>query len=148
MSKKDVLVVWQKTHGQLDDYWKYRFLERQELDEITLYPRHAIEDSLTASPKLAIVLDVLRRRWVKSEAKMASERPKNPRVTRANTQSVREKTEVSTRRRDESTADLAEEGKILPLPDDPKRSRRRGSPGYRTGVEAELRSIAQRHKWF
>lgn len=152
--------MWQETHGHLSSHWKSVFLRRTELDEIILYPRHAIEDALASTPKLNLVRQILNRRWVKSAPKNTSPPTSNERpassaagiLVRPGTQpaksTLRAKSRAPKKKPKENNPDLAAEGKILPLPDDPKSSRKRGSPGYRTGIEAELRSIAQKHKWF
>lgn len=160
MSKQDILGVWQEVHGPINGHWKSLFLERSELDEIILYPRHAIEEALTSSPKLTLVLRVLRRKWVNADSSKTSI-PLSKKGLAPSETSKRLWSDVvsaSSTARDSAnppkgkpevpTADLAAQGKILPLPDNPGRSRKRGSPGYRTGIEAELRDIAQQHRWF
>lgn len=148
MSKQGFLVAWQHAHGQLDGHWEDQFLERPELEEIIQYPRHAIQSCISYSPKLTIILQVLRRRWVINDARIASRARSDERVARKTTSKVGDESKLRARQSGEPRSDLAAEGKILPLPDNPMRSKGRGSPGYKTGIEAELRNIAQKHRWF
>ena len=152
--------MWQKAYGELTARWQSEFLRRSELEEIVLYPTHAVADALSHSHRLKLVLERLRLRWVKSvpqktpqagneKIPISNVNPEPmPRPVRPANSTARGASNVSKRKREKAPSDLAAEGKILPLPDAPSRSRRRGSPGYKTGIEAELRSIAQKHKWF
>ena len=177
ISKGQVLGMWQQAHGKLSARWQSEFLKRSELEEIVLYPTHAVADALAHSRELKKVLRILRLRWVKSPSQKIlrgrAEKPPTKFPSHKTVRTVAEKPPISNvhpkqlrlplrpktftkggentsskRKSEEAHSDLAEEGKIFPLPDAPIGSRRRGSPGYKTGIEAELRSIAQKHKWF
>lgn len=146
--KEEFLYLWQEIHGELDQMWKARFLARPELDEIITYPRYAIESSRHSSPKLIKILSSLRRRWPRTPGRPSSEaRYSAQKVRRIRTAKQKEIKSAQAKKPD-LIPDLAAEGKILPLPDNPIRSRIKRSPGYKTGFEAELRSIAQKYKWF
>jgi len=148
VTKEEFLALWQEIHGELDQTWQDRFLSRPELDEIITYPRYAIQSSRHASPKLTAILISLRRRWPRTAARPSSEaRHQGQNLRQSRPTKSRRIARVQTRKPDLSP-DLAAEGKILPLPDNPIRSRKKRSPGYKTGFEAELRSIAQKYKWF
>ena len=160
ISKGQVLGMWQQAHGKLSARWQSEFLKRSELEEIVLYPTHAVADALAHSRELKKVLRILRLRWVKSPShkilRTVAEKPPISNVhpkplrlpLRPKTSTKGGENTSSKRKSEEAHSDLAAEGKIFPLPDAPIGSRRRGSPGYKTGIEAELRSIAQKHKWF
>lgn len=144
VSKQEFLDMWETANGPLDQVWKKRFLARPEIEEIISFPRYAIENCLHSSPKLVSILNTLQRRWPNT----GSNRPSS-RSQRRQTPETRKLPKLQNPRASARKApDLAAEGKILPLPDNPVSSRKKGSPGYRTGLEAELRSIAQKHKWF
>jgi len=160
VSKSKILEMWQLAHGKLSARWQSEFLGRPELEEIVLYPTHAVADALAHSHELRLILRHLKLRWVKSvshEAPRAGSakipiskvKPESlPRPSRRTKSTLLGEKNAVKRKREVASRDLAAEGKILPLPDSPIRSRKRGSPGYKTGIEAELRSIAQKHKWF
>jgi hypothetical protein len=137
--KDELLAAWEKIHGNLPPHMKSEFLRRSEVEEIVRYPRYAIQAAIETSPRLARILQELQRKWVITKAQKNSKAARNNSVKRKPHQNPGHRTH---------TRDLALEGKILPLPDNPTSSRIKGSPGYTTGIEAELRHIAQKHKWF
>lgn len=138
-AKDEFLAAWEKIHGNLPPHMKSEFLRRSEVQEIVRYPRYAIQVAIETSPRLARILQELQRKWVITQAQKSSKAARNDPVKRKPHQNDGHRTH---------TRDLALEGRILPLPDNPASSRIKGSPGYRTGMEAELRHIAQKHKWF
>ena len=138
-TKDELLAAWEKVHGNLPLHMKSEFLRRSEVEEIVRYPRYAIQVAIETSPRLARILQELQRKWVITQGQKNSKAARNS--------SVKKKPHRNDGHRPH-TRDLALEGKILPLPDNPTSSRITGSPGYTTGIEAELRHIAQKHKWF
>lgn len=135
MTKEELLSSWEEVHGVLSPELRGVFLKRREVDLIIRYPAHAIRSARHVSPRLAIILADLKSKWAINGGDAGK------RSNRA--QRRRPEPGTGAKRRD-----LAAEGHILPLPDDPGASRKKGSPGYRTGEEAELRHIAQKYKWF
>lgn len=135
MTKEQLLSSWEEVHGVLSPELRGAFLNRREVDRIIRYPAHAIRSSRHVSPRLAKILADLKSKWTIDGAD-------------AGKRSTRTQRRRPGPGKGAEGRDLAAEGQILPLPDNPGASRKKGSPGYRTGEEAELRHIAQKHKWF
>lgn len=136
-AKHELLAAWEKIHGDLPSRLKAEFLRRSEVEATLHYPRHAIRAAIKLSPRLALIVQELQRKWVVAQPpRNRKAAPNNP-VTKKPHQTDSHRP---------PTRDLAPEGKTLPLPDNPASPRIKGSPGYKTGVEAELRHIAQKHQ--
>ena len=55
----DILQLWQKYHGHLDEKWKFRFFDHPAIDQLKTFQQQELDQFLMDDPNLSRVLEKL-----------------------------------------------------------------------------------------